>query len=91
MPRPRGVKKTIEEKIAEKEQIIAELTDKLDKEKTELKILYDKQTEQKTKQILALLNDNNLTVENVEQIILQHLYKNNKQNSSHLSLVESAS
>ena len=72
MPRPRGVKKTIEEKITEKEQLISELTEKLEREKEELKVLYDKQIERRTSQILSIMNDNNLSIEDIERIILEH-------------------
>ena len=47
-------------KITEKEQLISELTEKLTREKEELKLLYDKQKEQRTALILGLMNDNNL-------------------------------
>lgn len=73
MPRPRGVKKTIEEKITEKEQLISELTERITREKEELKLLYDKQKEQRTALILGLMNDNNLSIEDVEMIITKHI------------------
>lgn len=72
MPRPRGVKKTIEEKITEKKQLISELTEKLEREKEELKVLYDKQIERRTSQILSIMNDNNLSIDDIERIILEH-------------------
>lgn len=73
MPRPRGIRKTIEEKIEEKELIISELSEKLAKEKEELKLLYDKQKEQKTSQILSLMTDNNLSIDDVKMIITNHI------------------
>ena len=73
MPRPRGVKKTIEEKITEKEQLISELTEKLEREKEELKVLYDRQKEQRTSQILLLMNNNNLSIEDMERIISEYI------------------
>lgn len=73
MPRPRGIRKTIDEKIEEKELIISELSEKLAKEKEELKLLYDKQKEQKTSQILSLMTDNNLSIDDVKMIITNHI------------------
>ena len=73
MPRPRGIRKTIEEKIEEKELIISELSEKLAKEKEELKLLYDKQKEQKTSQILSLMTDNNLSIDDIKMIITNHI------------------
>lgn len=73
MPRPRGIRKTIEEKIEEKEVIISELSEKLAKEKEELKLLYDKQKEQKTSQILSIMDDNNLSIDDIKMIITNHI------------------
>lgn len=73
MPRPRGIRKTIEEKIEEKEMIISELSEKLAKEKEELKLLYDKQKEQKTSQILSLMDNNNLSIDDIKMIITNHI------------------
>lgn len=73
MPRPRGIRKTIDEKIEEKELIISELSEKLAKEKEELKLLYDKQKEQKTSQILSLMDNNNLSIDDIKMIITNHI------------------
>lgn len=72
MPRPRGIKKTIDEKIEEKELLIRELSEKLEREKSELKVLLEKQKEQRTSQILSLMDKNNLSIEDIEEILLQH-------------------
>lgn len=72
MPRPRGIKKTINEKIEEKELSIRELSEKLEREKSELKVLLEKQKEQQTSQILSLMDKNNLSIEDIEKILLQH-------------------
>ena len=77
MPRPRGIKKTIEEKIEEKELLISELSEKLEREKTELKILLEKQKEQRTSQILSLMDKNNLSISDIEEILLQHFSHSN--------------
>ena len=74
MPRPRGVKKTLSEKIAEKEQNISDLTEKLAKEKAELKILQDEYKEKQVSQLLNMLEHNNLSVEMAEEILQNHLY-----------------
>lgn len=72
MPRPRGIKKTIDEKIEEKELLISELSEKLEREKSELKVLLEKQKEQRTSQILSLMDKNNLSISDIEEILLQH-------------------
>ena len=77
MPRPRGIKKTIEEKIEEKELLISELSEKLEREKSELKILLEKQKEQRTSQILSLMDKNNLSISDIEEILLQHFSHSN--------------
>lgn len=86
MPRPRGVKKTINEKIEEKEVIIRELSEKLEREKSELKVLLEKQKEQQTSQILSLMDKNNLSIEDIEKILLQHF----SQQSTEQEIVEIA-
>ena len=77
MPRPRGIKKTINEKIEEKELSIRELSEKLEREKSELKILLEKQKEQRTSQILSLMDKNNLSISDIEEILLQHFSQSN--------------
>ena len=77
MPRPRGIKKTIEEKIEEKELLISELSEKLEREKSELKVLLEKQKEQRISQILSLMDKNNLSISDIEEILLQHFSQSN--------------
>lgn len=77
MPRPRGIKKTIDEKIEEKELLIRELSEKLEREKSELKVLLEKQKEQRTSQILSLMDKNNLSISDIEEILLQHFSHSN--------------
>ena len=77
MPRPRGIKKTIDEKIEEKELLISELSEKLEREKSELKVLLEKQKEQRTSQILSLMDKNNLSISDIEEILLQHFSQSN--------------
>ena len=77
MPRPRGIKKTIDEKIEEKELLIRELSEKLEREKSELKVLLEKQKEQRTSQILSLMDKNNLSIQDIEEILLQHFSQPN--------------
>lgn len=77
MPRPRGIKKTIDEKIEEKELLICELSEKLEREKSELKVLLEKQKEQRTSQILSLMDKNNLSISDIEEILLQHFSQPN--------------
>ena len=77
MPRPRGIKKTIEEKIEEKELLISELSEKLEREKSELKVLLEKQKEHRISQILSLMDKNNLSISDIEEILLQHFSQSN--------------
>lgn len=86
MPRPRGIKKTIDEKIEEKELLIHELSEKLEREKSELKVLLEKQKEQRTSQILSLMDKNNLSISDIEEILLQHF----SQQSTEQEIVEIA-
>lgn len=86
MPRPRGIKKTIDEKIEEKELLIRELSEKLEREKSELKVLLEKQKEQRTSQILSLMDKNNLSISDIEEILLQHF----SQQSTEQEIVEIA-
>ena len=74
MSRPRGVRKTLSEKITEKEQNILDLTEKLAKEKAELKLLQDEQKEQNISHLLNVLEQNNLSIEMAEEILQNHLY-----------------
>ena len=77
MPRQRGIKKTIDEKIEEKELLISELSEKLERDKSELKVLLEKQKEQRTSQILSLMDKNNLSISDIEEILLQHFSQPN--------------
>lgn len=72
----RGPKKTIEEKIAEKEELIKALTIRLEKEDKELKAL---QSEQKQKEVEALhdfIKNSNLTIDEATVILQKFLSAN---------------
>lgn len=73
MPRPRGVKKTISEKITEKEQNILDLTERLAKEKLELQQLKSALKEKQMNQLLQLMNQNNLDINTIELIIQNYI------------------
>lgn len=67
----RGQKKSIEEKIAAKEEVITALEIRLRKEKEELQELYgEKQTKELTS-LNALIEENGLDIDSVRTMILQ--------------------
>ncbi len=73
MPKGRGIRKSIDEKIAEKELSVKQLSDKLSKEKEELNELYAQKKEQRVNQILGLIEKNNLSIDAVEEIIEKYI------------------
>lgn len=73
MPKGRGIRKSIDEKIIEKELSVQQLSDKLSKEKKELNELYAQKKEQRVNQILGLIEKNNLNIDVVEEIIEKYI------------------
>ena len=68
----RGVKKSIEEKISEKQNIICELENRILKEKEELEDLLLEQKNLRLEKLDKLISDTNLTFEELESILKHH-------------------
>ncbi len=67
----RGQKKSIEEKISAKEEIITALEIRLRKEKEELQELYEEKQTRELASLNALIEENGLDIDSVRTMILQ--------------------
>lgn len=65
----RGPKKTLEQKIEEKKTMIDSLEIRIEKEKEELKELLNEQKLQRLEEIGSLIENANLSIEEVEKIL----------------------
>ncbi len=72
----RGVRKSIEEKIADKQEVIGALEERIRKEKEELQeLLHELINEQRVARLESLeelIDDSNLSLEEVAEILRQH-------------------
>ena len=68
----RGQRKPIEEKIREKEEIVAELEAKLKKEKDELKALNQQKKEQDVNALLEIMKDSKMSVDELKEMALKN-------------------
>ncbi len=68
----RGVRKSIEEKIADKQEIIGCLESRIVKEKEELQALINEQRMARLESLEELIDSSNLSVEEVTEILRQH-------------------
>lgn len=68
----RGVRKSIEEKIADKQEIIGCLESRIVKEKEELQALVNEQRMARLESLEELIDSSNLSVEEVTEILRQH-------------------
>lgn len=68
----RGVRKSIEEKIADKQEIIGCLESRIVKEKEELQALVNEQRMVRLESLEELIDSSNLSVEEVTEILRQH-------------------
>ncbi len=68
----RGVRRTIEEKIADKQEIIDALEIRVLKEKEELQVLLNEQRMARLEILEELIDNSNLSIEEVAQILRQH-------------------
>lgn len=68
----RGVRKSIEEKIADKQEIIDCLESRVLKEKEELQALINEQRMARLESLEELIDSANLSVEEVMEIVRQH-------------------
>lgn len=69
----RGVRKSIEEKIADKQEIIDALEIRILKEKEELQILVNEQRMARLESLEELIDNSNLSLEDVTEILRQHV------------------
>ena len=69
----RGVRKSIEEKIADKQEIIDALEIRVLKEKEELQALLNEQRMVRLEILEELIDNSNLSIEEVTQILRQHM------------------
>ena len=66
----RGVRKSIEEKIADKQEVIEALEERVRKEKEELQELIHEQRMARLESLGELIDDSNLSLEEVAEISL---------------------
>ena len=72
----RGQRKSIEEKIAEKQELINSLNSRLEKETEELNSLLSEQKYQEIENLYELVKASNLSVEDVTAILNGYLTDN---------------
>ena len=65
----RGVRKSIEEKIADKQEVIGALEERIRKEKEELQELLHEQRVARLESLEELIDDSNLSLEEVAEIL----------------------
>ena len=69
----RGQKKSIEEKIMAKEEIISALEIRMKKEKEELQEMYEEKRQRELISLNDLLEENGLDIDSVKKLILQNV------------------
>lgn len=69
----RGVRKSIEEKIADKQEVIDALEIRILKEKEELQMLINEQRMARLESLEELIDSSNLSIEEVSEILRQHI------------------
>ena len=69
----RGVRKSIEEKIADKQEVIDALEVRIQKEREELQALINEQRMARLESLEELIDSSNLSLEEVEEILRQHV------------------
>lgn len=65
----RGVKKSIDEKIAEKRELLKALEIRAEKEKKELELLLNEQKQQEVESLYNLLKEANISVNEATEIL----------------------
>lgn len=65
----RGVRKSIDEKIAEKRELLNALEVRVEKEKKELELLLNEQKQQEVESLYNLLKETNLSVNEASEIL----------------------
>lgn len=69
----RGQKKTLEEKIAVKRELIAALTTRIESEKRELDELYGEKKKKELEAVSELISDAGLSSDEVAQILQEYI------------------
>ena len=69
----RGVRKSIEEKLADKQEVIDALEIRILKEKEELQMLVNEQRMARLESLEELIDSSNLSLEEVTEILRQHV------------------
>ncbi len=69
----RGVRKSIEEKIADKQEVIEALESRVQKEREELQALINEQRMARLESLEELIDSSNLSLDEVSEIIKQHV------------------
>ncbi len=69
----RGVRKSIGEKIADKQEVIDALEIRILKEKEELQMLVNEQRMARLESLEELIDSSNLSLEEVSEILRQHV------------------
>lgn len=65
----RGVRKSIEEKIADKQELIGALEVRVEKERKELEALMAEQKQQEVESLYNFLKESNLSIEKATEIL----------------------
>lgn len=68
----RGQRKTIEQKIEEKQRVIDSLEIRIEKEREELQELLDEQKMSRLEEIGSIIENSNLSMEEVERILAEY-------------------
>lgn len=68
----RGQRKTIEQKIEEKQRVIDSLEIRIEKEREELQELLDEQKMSRLEEIGNIIENSNLSMEEVERILAEY-------------------
>lgn len=69
----RGQRKSIEEKILAKEEVISALEIRLKKEREELQEMYEEKRQKELISLNDLLEENGLDIDSVKNLILQNV------------------
>ncbi len=69
----RGVRKSIEEKIADKQEVIDALEVRIQKEREELQALINEQRIARLESLEELIDSSNLSLEEVTEILRRHV------------------
>lgn len=69
----RGQRKTIEEKIAEKEELIGALKVRLKSEQTELDALYKEKKEKALENLNQMIDSSGLKLDEVSEVLQQYI------------------